>query len=537
MFALNVVPNSTIFIVNCFAHVTTVKSLPGQKFYHSIGDAVFALFFPFSGIHRALEAFACGSSPKNSTLQKAVRARAVCIVIRSYDWDPARCRLLENIQAFGTVVPLKRLDEELARDTIAENVENATAEVIEMVSFNEQHPRDGVAENMTDATAEFAESSSPRQGTYLPVATRIVIRHHEQLFDRLTLMNGFTGNTEVCHRNVHGSFQLPKSYMLAYLPSNAKVNPDAAGSTKDTKLSYSYNVPKIIIAVIQAVYASVTLYRARGDELERYGYAAAALTVIPYLLMPILNLCSNILLTDYPCVFPTRSYELDEAISAGAKVDGLVGRLEQSASEEDQHSEKPISFSADETGRIFARIGDGEYTVQASSAADGIRLSIDSTPQHSISEEDGHSTGSMDEQRLLVVPSCRFFETIQSQKPFLSWMSIYILGPLPYAIIAGLTRFHKGQSTLAQRTWTMTWLSLGVLLGPTIQTTHSLSNGPMPSRLSTEPSPTYWTMDRKRSQLRLCSSILCYTMCTVPIIGGFVVVGQMLKNYGYCTLF
>jgi hypothetical protein len=44
----------------------------------------------------------------------------------------------------------------------------------------------------------------------------------------------------------------------------------------------SYNLPKAIIAVVQLIYATTTLYQARGNQVTIYGYAAFGLTVVSY---------------------------------------------------------------------------------------------------------------------------------------------------------------------------------------------------------------------------------------------------------------
>ena len=68
-------------------------------------------------------------------------------------------------------------------------------------------------------------------------------------------------------------------------------------------LSNSYGVLKACVAIFQVFYGSWELYYARGSQLERYGYAAPSLTVVPYIAMSILNLLAAIVEPQYPCVF------------------------------------------------------------------------------------------------------------------------------------------------------------------------------------------------------------------------------------------
>ena len=61
----------------------------------------------------------------------------------------------------------------------------------------------------------------------------------------------------------------------------------------------------------------------------------------------------------------------------------------------------------------------------------------------------------------------------------LSDLITFIFGAIPIAVIAGLTYFKAGQSTPAQRVWTMMWLSFGVILGPYVESFswHDLREG------------------------------------------------------------
>jgi hypothetical protein len=101
------------FLANYIAHAATVKALPGEN----ANDIIFAVFlaitFPFSGVARGLEAIArrtllhCHAND----LQTAVRAGALCIVIRDENWKPDDPWLIDGgdpsvqikgIQKYGT---------------------------------------------------------------------------------------------------------------------------------------------------------------------------------------------------------------------------------------------------------------------------------------------------------------------------------------------------------------------------------------------------------------------------------------------------
>lgn len=91
----------------------------------------------------------------------------------------------------------------------------------------------------------------------------------------------------------------------------------------------------------------------------------------------------------------------------------------------------------------------------------------------------------------------------------------FVLGiTVPLAVIGGLSSFNAGSATVAQRVWTMCWLSFGALAGYIDAT-----------GLDIEEDPKEYTT----------GSIGIIILFCAPAIGGFVVVGQMLSHYGVCT--
>ena len=94
---------------------------------------------------------------------------------------------------------------------------------------------------------------------------------------------------------------------------------------------------------------------------------------------------------------------------------------------------------------------------------------------------------------------------------------------IPYAIIGGLTHFHAGHSTKAQRVWTMGWLAFGTVWGHFVPGLNSSFAGPR--------SP--W---RVKSLLgRTAMSIYVGAFYSAFAFGGLVVVVQMLVAYGSCN--
>lgn len=193
--------------------------------------------------------------------------------------------------------------------------------------------------------------------------------------------------------------KLPPGYGLAVVPANAKFYDNA----DDMKLSNEYGAIKILVSLGQLVYASSTLYRARGDQISRYGYAAFGLTVTPYALMSLLNLLGSLMCPQYPTFYLVESRAMDEARKVpGTLIEGTVGRLVEQG---DWRRLRPARW--EKRGQQWWK----------------------------------------DRNQLIRLP--------------------FALAPTAtsVAIIGALSKFHKGSSTTAERTAVMTWLAVGGCIG------------------------------------------------------------------------
>ncbi|KAI8291482.1 hypothetical protein K4K56_006518 [Colletotrichum sp. SAR 10_98] len=148
--------------------------------------------------------------------------------------------------------------------------------------------------------------------------------------------NGMTG---LLSSNIHGLCELPEGYHLMQVPRKATF----AGED-DLPVDHRpcYNLVRVLASIIQLIFAISTLYRTRGDQIERYGYAAFGLTVIPYAWMSLINLVGNAICPQYDKIYVVSSRALRDlqlARKEGSqdsqtqdqtqwRVDGTVGRLE-----------------------------------------------------------------------------------------------------------------------------------------------------------------------------------------------------------------
>jgi hypothetical protein len=94
------------FAVNYFSHAITVKSAPGEQTLDSFLDILSALFHPFSGVPRGIEAiFRRAAFFSSDDLQKAARAGALCIVVRDHVWRPRVGDVLKGLELQQPTAP------------------------------------------------------------------------------------------------------------------------------------------------------------------------------------------------------------------------------------------------------------------------------------------------------------------------------------------------------------------------------------------------------------------------------------------------
>ena len=144
-----------------------------------------------------------------------------------------------------------------------------------------------------------------------------------------------------------------------------------------------------------------------------------------------------------------------------------------------------------------------------------------------------HQDESTDDSRALIMPACHeaskdtsHVRDLFSLSNLIGFFTDYIflflflflaiaVGLVSVAINGCLTHFKAGESTLAQRVWTMTWLASGIYYGTT---------EPVFDIINTW-EPRYWNSIIGRLGL--------FFIDCAPAIGGLVVVGQMLMSYGH----
>jgi hypothetical protein len=245
-------------------------------------------------------------------------------------------------------------------------------------------------------------------------------------------------------------------------------------------LASSYNVPKILISLIQAVWAVITLYRARGDQIQQYGYAAFGRTVAPYAFMSVMNIIGSLLNLEYPAIALVRTPTMAQAEAAG----GFF------AAEMRFDAVEPVS------------VGDRKRVPAPFTASlPGSRANDSSKASSSARKGGGDEFDALD--------------------MFSSVAGVYI-GCIPLAVIGGLSRFQPQSSTSLQRGFTMSWVVLGIVGGGWVHMVKTAADA--------------FSEAGDDRGFEFAMTIFMCVLYGVPAIGGMVVVGQMMRDFGTCTL-
>jgi hypothetical protein len=372
-------------------------------------------------------------------------------------------------------------------------------------------------------------------------------------------------------RVVFGLSKPPDQYRFAFVPRNTEVlglvdsTPTPSTNFPDIpllrplyriftsplstpKLSSSFNRVKGMTALLQSLYASLTLYRTGGGQVNRYGFAAPGLTVLPYAVMSILNLMANLVAPHYPTLYLVRSEVMEEAERrTGLPFHYVVGKVVDESDTNDivmqgwseiagsfKYDDKLlcVSPSAEEDEKIEMRDSSHQTLYVPSCPIFRRTDDFQTSPLRQFIESKFPLRGlrfpqyqyMARRQQALIQPLWRYQQLASayiSVVPGVSDDDLHekaLVGIIFFAelfITLALSKFKRQQSTLAQRAWTVTWLVAGIF-GGLISQVWRLETSPMVSRFT------------------VCSHMI---LLGAPAIGGFVVVFQMLKAYGICYKF
>ena len=287
------------------------------------------------------------------------------------------------------------------------------------------------------------------------------------------------------HSTIYGEYWLNEDYYLAFVPHYADLafarspkesSADSPGTTRqNVTIPNSYSVIQAFVGIVQALWAIVTIYQARGDQIQQYGYAAFGLTVVPYAFMSVVNAVANLLTPQYATIFVVRT---------------------------------PAMTEAEQRGKAFFK---------AAFEVDLLKVPASAVPSE-------------------------WTPVVQMFLPLLLCL-------IPLAIVGGLSKFQAGNSTPLQRGFTMTWLVVGIVYGFILHTNNPYPDDPLEEEKKRKTKKNKNKKDKKHCSIKqyLIDNAACESsapdmsvffitlLFSPPAIGGMVLVGLMIKEYGNCS--
>ncbi|KAG9384452.1 hypothetical protein PtrSN002B_007631 [Pyrenophora tritici-repentis] len=322
------------FLFNYVAHAFTVWSRPGETASEKVFSAVLAFFLPVSGLGRGIDAIYRGAllgrglwtnlfgSATNATqVRTAVRAGALGILVRTQIW---KGETRDTARNYCFALNDERWESSKLRGVLCQVRASIRSQVQVSLDNNSQ----------TFSDAYQIEVDGDESAIRPPDLSSN--RH----------VNGITSTPE---RFGYRIMELPRtSENLIVTPKDQEEEggTEEANGEETAKLHIpqASNVAVALIAVLQIVYAGYGVLTVTGDQFDRFGYSAFHLTVLPYLVMSVVNLVGNLLTPTYPGITLVGTATSDEVHRRAGIVQSTIGYIENLSSFEE------TTNSADEMG-------------------------------------------------------------------------------------------------------------------------------------------------------------------------------------------
>ena len=485
---------------NFILHALSVRSLPGEKSLTSTVFKFCCFLVPYTGVRRGLCLILRASNLAGNDLQSAASANALCMVIRSPEWRPSNGQVVEGC-TFKTLDQSKKQERwkrGFGRLWTSCTHFDGNNDPLEIDDLDTKVPKDILA---LSSMGDF-EVALKTTDLYMPRAPRSIIDTLTRIFVesyRFRSQRPTTNLVDHDNTKIHGVCQLAPGYTLSYVPIDVKIYSRVKhhrtlsisrllgmNHMPNIQLASTHDVPRILFSLIQTGSGGYSLYKARGTQIERYGYAAFGLTVLPYMMVSIVNLVGSLLTSEYEAIYMVHSKIMDEMTSRGGLCDGVVGTIERP-----EHQTYIYVDGEEETipqgtrMQFSSRGGELQCKDVAEKATDvGLRIAMRNSiePVKDIwlwqkwsrtywtSKKKHDRPLDFRPTRLLCVPSHLSFTRLPRRWPqtCLNTLSIILLilsFGVPYLVIGLLSGFRLRDSTATQRTFTLNWLICGQLQG------------------------------------------------------------------------
>jgi hypothetical protein len=339
------------------------------------------------------------------------------------------------------------------------------------------------------------------------------------------------------------------------------INNEPKAQETNGVIASSYALPKALIALFQLVYGALSLTNSRGDQINKFGYASFGLTVAVYTVMAFINLVGHLLTPDYSALFLVQNEVLDEILDCPDHnknfADGVVGRLIPADGQYRNSNFQPrrlfngaftdpVNFQMEQTidglpAQMWTLFPPGRSNVRGNPVVQipacplfkrKLQLyDVNPSPSSARNIWFGRLRPAPGADRPALRPRLKRFNGVA-----VYGTSVFFVGLICFTIIATFSKLQNRESTQAQRGWTMSWFISGMIAGYFIPLGHA-------SEFGIESPVRYEFMDIDNLEeenvglsdnLGIWGRLLPLTWIA-PTVGGFVVVAQMINNYGNCV--
>ncbi|KAI5848430.1 hypothetical protein DFP73DRAFT_591950 [Morchella snyderi] len=285
---------------------------------------------------------------------------------------------------------------------------------------------------------------------------------------------------DVCFRNIYKVITVPVTY---------KVQPLANRMQHEFELASTYGIVKTLAALVQLAYSSYELYAARATQFDKFGYGAYSLTIIPYVLMSMVNLAASLSRPSYPSRYFVYYRGIDIPEAPSTELEAITIADTASTAEEgplllvdgrdrDHREAWMKEVESVVTGHVGYAYGD-PYHSASKSRVSGLQVTV-----------------------VLGL--------------------IFIAMLLPYILIYALTRFQKRENTVWQRSWFLSALVFGQVFPFLV--------GIADDRIK-DFFQEFFPFKIPRSSQRLLFALLL----SAPTVGMFVIVARTILQDQVCT--
>ena len=531
------------FITNYVAHALTVVVLPGEGPVSHLTNALTSLLFPAFGAYRGLRAIFVGyetikkkfgdqSSEEEQDLRKARRAGALCMIVRSSDWEPRDGdEIHENVLRVQPHEPSASASSAASGKHKKDGVHVTEHEIGSSTMDDDQGLLAGASHIEISSTAVSDSTPEINLHTY-PVPWT---------YSRQECPDAVGSRTVRCAPS-----DLEPGYSIIMLPPCTPVRELPQDDATD-RIASAYDSIKVLVALGQAILAIRTLYQTRGDQIDRYGYASFGLTVAPYAIMSIINLLGALSRPDYDAVYLVGSPTMiEERRRKGLDgyYDGIVGEVYQpdttihlskySTADGMSFVESPVKFESTVDG-LYAR-----YKSSTSAEETLVKANTSQPPSFPLQKQSlfipsmapiaynrtdptrldaqllANNPYALDKPRWpqrILPRSTRYLERSRNLS--------FLISLTPLIPIGVLSHFRAGESTRLQRAITMLWLAWGSVIG------YLVAEFGKKDTVGVK-------VKGKWKASSIAGRAVWLLLAGSPAVAGMVIVGSMLKEYGTC---